>query len=721
MQFKVLFLFLLFSTGVTLHAQTPSSIRVNDPADPETNLTAEELIQQVLISGDVDCVDIELTNLAENPAGATNLAQRSWGYFHNNGTSFPFEEGIILTSGYAVNAEGPNDTSSATGSSWAGDADLQAILDAQYGTTVSTNDATVFEFTFTSALDEVAFDFIFASEEYENNFECSDNLRDGFAFLISGPGIADETAAPFGGVNFASIPNTNVPVSTATIHADYFELCGDEIQNQNYFPLYYVSNWDSADGGNNNTNEYQYDGRTISLTARVDIIPGEEYTMKLVIADRGDSGYDSAVFFRAGSFDIGDADLGGDVLLTSGEANCEGDIMTLSSGPNNPNATYIWYKDGVEIPFADSNNLEVSTTGTYKVEVYYTADCVAEDEVLIEFFPNPELDLGADDLVCPDNPVILDATPSNPEELENITYEWYIDGVLQSETSSTFTATEAGEYTVEVTGNQCMTSDSVTLNGVDFTVDLGDPISPCGVDSYTITPDITMNSAGDLSTATYMWSTGETTESIEVTENGDYWVDITIEGCTQRGEANVLFREIPVADFGEDFSKCVSETVQIDATPSNVTDNLIYTWYHDEDELTGNEFSGAVIEVLEPGTYRVEIDNNGCLGSEEIVISNYPMDNCVIPQGISPNGDNFNDCVDLQFLSDELGIENFKVYNRHGRLIFEMDNYVDEFCGNDQDGNELPTGTYYYVLQLSNSNQVYEQTETGWIYINREN
>ncbi len=68
-----------------------------------------------------------------------------------------------------------------------------------------------------------------------------------------------------------------------------------------------------------------------------DVIPNAQYHIKLVIADDQDILFDSAVFIAAGSFDIGTLDLGEDVLLTSGNANCQGDEIILDAGilPNN--------------------------------------------------------------------------------------------------------------------------------------------------------------------------------------------------------------------------------------------------------------------------------------------------------------------------------------------------------------------------------------------------
>ena len=69
------------------YASIAQSIVVNDPADPQNALSAEDLINEVLIGG--DCVLVELTNLKENCDGIGDLTRRSWGYFDATGTSFP--------------------------------------------------------------------------------------------------------------------------------------------------------------------------------------------------------------------------------------------------------------------------------------------------------------------------------------------------------------------------------------------------------------------------------------------------------------------------------------------------------------------------------------------------------------------------------------------------------------------------------------------------------
>ncbi|MEL6810476.1 MAG: choice-of-anchor L domain-containing protein [Bacteroidota bacterium] len=692
---------------------TAQSIVVNDPTDPQTNLTAEELIQEVLVSGS-SCVEIELTNLVENPDGVSDINQRSWGYFKQGDSNFPFEEGIVLSSGFAVNAEGPNDEtgSSDIGTGWNGDLDLQTILDNLYGTTVTTNNATVFEFTFTSSLSEINFEFIFASEEYEDDFECTDDFRDGFAFLIKGPGITDDSGAPFGGTNIAAVPgSTNIPVSTATIHREAMagdtELpCPGQVSGVDFFPDLYVSNT------NPNTNEIQFDGLTVELsTATATIVPNEEYTVKLVIADRGDSSFDSAVFLKAGSFNIGSVDLGDDILIGSGDALCTGDIITLDAGEN-PGGTYEWFKDGVLIEGENGQTLDISETGLYRVEISFTTtECVITDEILAEFFILPEFDLGENQLFCEFEVVTLDATPTNPGDLTDIMYKWFKDGVeIAGEIGATLDVTETGDYSAEVTGNGCPVTDNVLVEQVVFTVDIGDLVEPCDESEYEIVPTI---EGADPSLATYVWSTGETTPTIVVTEDGTYSVEVTILDCVETDEVVINFRTLPEVELGETIIKCAQDIIVLEATPTNIDVNdVTFTWFVDGGEIAGA--TSNTLEVTDEGLYSVEISDDGCIGEDSIAVTFYANENCVISEGISPNGDDLNETLDLEFLNDQKDITKLSIFNRLGRLVYEKQEYINEWIGQTNDGAELPVGTYFYVIEL-----LEEEPLTGWIYLNK--
>lgn len=84
---------------------------------------------------------------------------------------------------------------------------------------------------------------------------------------------------------------------------------------------------------------------------------------------------------------------------------------------------------------------------------------------------------------------------------------------------------------------------------------------------------------------------------------------------------------------------------------------------------------------------------------------------CNFPKGISPNADGLNDYLDLTGFQT---IE-FSVYNRYGKLVYIKENYTKEWNGQDNKGNELPSGTYF--VKAITPLKVYNE----WVQLVREN
>lgn len=84
-------------------------------------------------------------------------------------------------------------------------------------------------------------------------------------------------------------------------------------------------------------------------------------------------------------------------------------------------------------------------------------------------------------------------------------------------------------------------------------------------------------------------------------------------------------------------------------------------------------------------------------------------DKIAIQKGISPNGDSMNDSLDLS----ELCVNNLKIFNRYGIVVYEKKDYMDDWYGQSENSN-LPTGTYFYNIVLTSGEII-----TGWIYLQR--
>lgn len=119
--------------------------------------------------------------------------------------------------------------------------------------------------------------------------------------------------------------------------------------------------------------------------------------------------------------------------------------------------------------------------------------------------------------------------------------------------------------------------------------------------------------------------------------------------------------------------------------------------------------STAVTETL-PITFEVVVtDSNGCQKTKNITLDNVY---CGIQNGISPNGDNINEFFDLRLLD----VSQLHIFNRYGVKVYDKDNYTQEWVGQTNSGQLLPTGTYYYLIEFKNNTPL----KSGWIYINRE-
>lgn len=211
-------------------------------------------------------------NLAGNNVNVFNASitgdPDQYGQFNFVGNGLGLNSGVILSTGDIADAIGPNSSGSTSSNmGGGGDADLSALAG------FNTNDAVVFEFEFEVQGDEIEFNFVFMSEEY-NEFVGS-NFNDVFAFYISGPGIVGQE-------NLAVVPGTTTPVTINTI-------------NNGSFFQYYTDN-------TGNLVDVEFDGFTTLMTAARDSLqPCGIYTLSLRIADGSDSAYDSAVLLQENS------------------------------------------------------------------------------------------------------------------------------------------------------------------------------------------------------------------------------------------------------------------------------------------------------------------------------------------------------------------------------------------------------------------------------------
>lgn len=262
--------------------------------------TPTQLVNNVLLGMGVTASNITING---NPVNA-NAVQGNVASFTNTNPTFPISSGLLLTTGNAIAAQGPNNSTSLSNNlpataNVASDPHLN-ILAA--GTVTN---GVVLEFDFIPTGDTLNFRYIFGSEEYPE-FSPS-TFNDAFGLFLWGPGITGPYALAgyANGANIATIPG-GIPVTINNV--------GDASNTQ-----YYVFN----DNGSTYGNAIQYDGTTVLLTAAASVQCNQTYHIKLAISNVSDMNYDSGVFLEANSFssnvvDVAVATVSGDTTIVEG-------------------------------------------------------------------------------------------------------------------------------------------------------------------------------------------------------------------------------------------------------------------------------------------------------------------------------------------------------------------------------------------------------------------
>ena len=250
----------------------------------DTSFTAEGLVKKILIGNGVLVGPVTYKG-----------PKHALAHFTDPGFNVHLEEGILLTTGNAFYAKGPNrvpDRGWASGT--AGDSDLDRLSNGE------THDAAILEFDFVTNSEYLSFNFTFGSEEYLEYVNSKYN--DVFGFFIDGPGLDH--------VNLAVLPGTGESITVNNInHKKNRKFYHDNGFQNTSHPFIWdnrkkkpVRNKRYGKIPKPSTYDVQFDGFTRVLEARCMVVPNEVYHIKLAIADVSDYILDSGVFLEAGSF-----------------------------------------------------------------------------------------------------------------------------------------------------------------------------------------------------------------------------------------------------------------------------------------------------------------------------------------------------------------------------------------------------------------------------------
>jgi len=355
--FKLFTIFLFFSCAMVC-AQTIAI---------DSSIPVEELIETHLFDG---C--IEVSNVSSSVNGSV-IGLTSFGTFSKSTSNFPFDNGIVLSTGNTNSAGNTVITANLNegDTNWGTDSDLEDEL----GITNTIN-ATSIEFDFISALDKVRFEYILASEEYlQSAYIC--NNQDVFALLIR----EASSAGPY--TNIANVGPQNDPISPGSIHPEIFGFCS--AKNEPFFDNYSVG-------------DTNFDGRTTPISSIANITPNILYHAKLIIADGVDQNFDSAVFIKT-SVVMPELDLGNDISNCASSVDLNADIGITPS-------TYDWYFNNVLVLADGGTTFTATQTGSYTVKVTILlnqTDCIHEDTINVTLSSVQTINPVSDYALCDPN------------------------------------------------------------------------------------------------------------------------------------------------------------------------------------------------------------------------------------------------------------------------------------------------------------------------------
>ena len=380
-------------------------------------------------------------------------------------------------------------------------------------------------------------------------------------------------------------------------------------------------------------------------------------------------------------------------------------VLTTTTG-----VVYKYYPSQADL-LAGTNEITTPTAYTVAapktvyVNVSTSNGCVENGHIFLEYYPSPEVN--EDTLVTcfiPDNETMgeFDLTTANISVTPAVTYMYYQtlpnaqSNINPIANPTAYMATSGAVYVRVISDMGC-----VTITKINLTV-TPPQRSRFLKDQIICLENTTTLDAGPGYTS-YLWSTGETTQSISNVGVGVYWVELGYDGCITKQKVEVIKSPNPVITNVDINNNTVTLTVTGGTPPYQYSlDNVNYY----DTNVFNNVPRGQ-------NTFYVK-DSYNC----EPVILEVTVPNLV--NVITPNGDGINDVVDYSALSYKDGIE-FTVVDRYGNTVYKG----DKTNGLKWDGRyadrKVSTGTYWYYLTWNESGKTTPIKYTGWILVkNRE-
>ncbi len=382
-----------------------------------------------------------------------------------------------------------------------------------------------------------------------------------------------------------------------------------------------------------------------------------------------------------------------------------GSISISVSGGNGP-YSYLWIPGNFITE--DISNIDA---GRYFVTITDQLNCTLLDSVDVSEPPPVPVYAGNDTAICAGGSIQLAAnTPGS-----GITGVWSSTTIGDSSFSNindpnaTVNNVPPGFNTIRWTvtdGLGCTSNDNVEIFSFGFTA--GPDFSQCDLTpvqlNATIYPGLTgIWSAG--SNVNFNDPTIDTTIATLLNYNIDT-LTWTVSGiaCNSSDVMVIAAYQTPTSEAGDSSTVC-SSTAKLMAIVSPPGAGLWSERIPTQAVIEDSSLAETEVTNLLPGiTVFVWTMTNGICSVADTVFVNYDQAcELELPTAFTPNNDGFNDGYFIRGI-DGYPLNRFIVFNRWGNEVYSIDDYKNtDWIGQDEDGNPLPEGTYYVLLEIKNS------------------
>ncbi|MGB2190299.1 MAG: lectin-like domain-containing protein [Flavobacteriales bacterium] len=303
---------------------------------------------------------------------------------------------------------------------------------------------------------------------------------------------------------------------------------------------------------------------------------------------------------------------------------CNGNAVELNSGPWPSGITGVW-DDG-----STSETFTANTPGTYTLTLEETASgCTATESVEVIGVTLPEINLGDDQTTCPYEPVSFDFSSLDP----NLSFTW--NGLPGT---ASYATVETGMLTLEWELSGCTASDEIQLSHhPTYAVTWDeDPVVLCLDEVETLAA---VDAGWSGGTVSWLWNDGTTANALDVSQAGNYSVEITTPDCAYTYDLDVEFSPNQGVDLGADVLLCANETVTFaSGYPASAT-----TWISGGD-ASGTQAATTTVNA-EADLVIAEISIGACVERDTVEVTHVPFFDGGLP-----------DALDL-CLNDSLSLE----------------------------------------------------------------